>query len=85
MTYIIESGIPVKNAKGRPHVYPFEKMNAGESFFVEVKEGENPKYVQTKLATLARRYSLRYSPEAKFSTSIEKQEEKQGVRIWRIA
>ena len=81
MTYVIESGIPVKNAKGRPHVYPFEKMLKGESFFVQIKDGENPKYVQTKLATLARRYSLRYSPNVKFSTSIEKNGEGQGVRV----
>lgn len=85
MTFKIESGIPIKNTKGRPHTYPFEKMKMGDSFFVEVQEGENPKYIQTKLSTLARRYSFRYSPEAKYTTSIEKNEEKVGVRVWRVS
>ena len=83
MSYVIESGIPLKNAKGRPHVYPFDKMKEGESFWVEAKEDENPKYVQTKLATLARRYALKHSPSSKFATSIEIQGEKSGVRVWR--
>ena len=85
MSYKIEIGIPVKHSKGRPHIYPFDKMKVGESFFVDVKEGENAKYVQTKLATLARRYALRYCPETKYATSSEKNEERIGVRVWRVS
>jgi hypothetical protein len=83
MTFKIESGVPIKSAKGRPHIYPYERMKSGDSFFVEAQEGENPKYLQTKLSTLARRYSFRYSPEAKYTTSIEKNEEKIGGLLYR--
>jgi len=80
----IETGIPVKNQKGRPHSYPFEKMKVGDSFFVEVGKEENAKYAQTKFATLARRYAIRYLVNGKFCTSIDEKQGKLGVRVWRI-
>ena len=76
--YKIEQGVPIP---GRGVLYPFEKMNTGDSFFVPLGEGKHPTDLQTSIRTSCyRRFGTK-----KFSIRRVKQDGIIiGARCWCI-
>jgi hypothetical protein len=80
--YKIEKGIDIPKStnngkRGNPRRYPFDKMEIGDSFFVESK---NLSKARNSITSCAAIYTKKHNPEAKFmSLTIEN-----GIRVWRI-
>jgi hypothetical protein len=79
--YKIEKGIEPVNPNGgklgKPRIYPFDKMEIGDSFFVE---SNNVNQTRNSLGACCYNYVKRNDPEKKFM--VRKVEG--GVRVWRI-
>jgi len=68
---IIEKNVPIsKKASGRPIVYPFHKMDVGDSFFCEVKRST----LAPSAAAAGKRLNAKFSVRA----------EGKGFRVWRV-
>ena len=78
----IEKNIPfMGNGKRGPDLkYPFDQMNAGDSFFIELKKGQMHLSLQSSIHSAARRWAFRNMVESKWATKREGN----GIRIWRI-
>jgi hypothetical protein len=78
----IEKGVPLPAPRvGRPTIYPFANMVAGDSFFVTVPEADR-KRLYTTLRTSVRDWRARHG--GKFAIRTIKAPES-GLRVWRIA
>lgn len=76
----IEKGIEMPRINSKNSYYPYEKMEVGDSFYIEVKEGENMWNVQSRLLTSSKSFILKNNLQWKFTTrKMDK-----GFRIWRI-
>ena len=79
--YQIERNVPLP-AKGSANaartIYPFKQMEVEDSFFVELKEGDNLPALQRRLVAAVTSYRRR-NGEGKF---VVRQVE-DGVRVWR--
>ena len=79
----IEKNIPYKRKGRKGHaIFPFEKMEEGDSFFVSLDKGKNIASLRCQLHSNAKSYCLRNKLEWKFTTRIDI--ENNGVRIWRL-
>jgi hypothetical protein len=76
----IEKGVsyPHKRRAGK-RVFPFDKMDVGDSFFIPLGANQKIKSLQCQLSNNAKSYCLRNRLLLRFKTSIEDG----GVRIWR--
>ena len=79
---VIEKNIPIakKERKGMNSEYPWDKMEIGDSFHVDVPEGKKINTVQSSVHAIARIYALYNHLNIKFTT----RKEEGGFRIWRI-
>ena len=68
----IEKGIEIPSGRKASRVYPFDKMEVGDSFLVNAKE-------QVKVMSSARPYGIRTGKKF-VSRKME-----DGVRVWRYA
>lgn len=74
----IEKNIPIPGSSGLK--YPFDKMEVGDSFYVELKGDEKAHSVQSNLMTNAKGYAIRRKLDWQF---ISRKTEL-GIRVWRI-
>ena len=70
--YVIESGIPLPSTLASI----FRKLRPGQSFFVPLKNGEDPHLRQQRLATRA--WQLK---AGRFAT----RQVPGGIRVWKVA
>lgn len=80
----IEKGIklpPQKRKESYPLKYPLDKMDVGDSFFIETIKPESPNSTRTKIISEIRKY-IKTNPEKKFTTRT--QIKPLGIRAWRI-
>ena len=86
--YKVESGIPLKErVYGRHAVkYPFENMNIGDSFFMEVETNEHRVLRTTAQASVhGRLREYKKSGRVPESFKIATRFVDNGVRVWRTA
>jgi hypothetical protein len=74
MTIVIDKGIPLPEKHVR-WKYPFDKMDAGDSFFVANKD-------TAQMSALCKRAGARLG--ARFVTAKVESEGSWGVRVWRM-
>jgi hypothetical protein len=74
MSYDIEKGVPLPEKHVR-WKYPFEQLQAGESFFVANKD-------TTQMSALCKRAAKRLGH--RFITAKATKGEQSGVRVWRM-
>ena len=70
----IEKNIPIPQRR----VYPFKKMEIGDSFFIPLPEGRNVQYLQSNLTWSARMKRIRVTTRRTEENGVF------GVRVWRI-
>lgn len=76
MTIKIDKDVPMPaNAGSKSHVYPFQNMEVGDSFFAAGKTGD-------QLTNAAAHYRKRNSWGFSCRNTVEN--EVKGARIWRI-
>ncbi len=77
----IEKNIPIKKKNGFGTQYPWDKMEIGDSFYLEIPKGV--KYIthQSSVLTTSRSWAMYNNESAKFSS----RKERKGFRVWRIA
>lgn len=73
----IEQGVPMPQARGAEMVYPFEKMEVGDSFYVEGKKGAT---INGAIQAYIRKEIIASGCTKKFACRSDAK----GVRIWRI-
>ncbi len=83
----IEDNVPVASVgSGRKRMYPFDRLNVGQSFFVPC-EGENGKRTKASVQSAARVAAKRYRESGQTMKFISRSENKggiTGVRIHRV-
>jgi hypothetical protein len=78
--YEIEKGIEMpRGGKGRKPIYPFRKMNVGESFFVQVASDNSYEKMAKMRSIMGSCRKTRLAPK-EFTTKIETG----GIRVWRV-
>ena len=80
----IDKNIPIPaphNVNGRPGIYPWHEMEIGDSFAIT---SEDPKKTRNQLSASAQRGSIRKTGR-KFTIRVVTENDKQIVRVWRIA
>ena len=81
---IIDKGIPLPDdLRGGRTMYPFDKMEAGDSMFFVLKEGDNAQRMKNRLAQSSRTYGKKQEPEQHFVIRYRLENEISGVRVWR--
>lgn len=78
MAIKIEKGIPLPNKLNR-RIYPFDKMEIGDSFLVKLNTDVKISIQKQKIYLASWRFSQLH-PETKFTTASFQNE----VRVWRI-
>ena len=73
---------PPKGGTGRRRIYPFDKMNVGDSFHISIenRKNNNLNYLRNSLLGSANSWANRHRKDYRFITKIQEA----GVRIWRI-
>jgi len=83
----IEDNIPVARIEsGRKRLYPFDKLNVGQSFFIPC-DGENGERTKESVRASARVASKRYKDQGfavKFISRVDTKDGVTGVRIHRV-
>jgi hypothetical protein len=74
MDFKIEKGLPIPPGKGRGGMYPFDQMEAGDSFFVADDPGIKGTSVSNSAASYERKHNKKFS--------VRKVEG--GWRCWRV-
>ena len=74
----IEKGVPLSPKRGFEGVYPFPRMDVGDSFLVTVAPDEVAYKVRNRIASAAHAWGRAH--DAKFATRIIQA----GVRVWRV-
>jgi len=80
-TYEIEHGIPIPEKEKAPSIFPFDKMQVGDSFKVPIILNKTPKSKYNTLHTAIGRYRKTH-PEQRFAIRYIRKEE--CIRCWRI-
>lgn len=79
MMFEVQSGIPLKRARGRGRrKYPWDTMEVGGSFFVADAE-------QKQLAHAAYMWRRNNDMSRRFETRVTTENGVHGVRVWRTA
>jgi len=84
MEYIIEKNIPLPSRWGHGlageycGMYPFHKMEEGDSFLYECQSGN--KRAQARLCGAANHYTKRWENDQKFRVRTVNE----GYRVWRV-
>jgi hypothetical protein len=71
----IERGIPMPKRRAAPRKYPFDKMKAGDSFFIETAADRSRAVVQASVAATARARGVQIT-----TRTVDG-----GIRVWRTA
>lgn len=74
----IEKNVPFKKTEGK-RIYPFRKMEVGDSFFAKVESNDPEEKYKKYLSILGACRYARMGPK-KFSAKVEEG----GVRCWRV-
>lgn len=82
--YEIEKNIPIptdrhRGGRGKP-IYPFAKMEVGDSFFVPLPEGAVPNKFRTRIYLGARRHKEVHNPDFQITVKAYPG----GFRCWRL-
>ena len=64
-------------------MYPFDKLEVGDSMFFVLKEGDNAQRMKNRLAQASRTYGKKQEPEQHFVIRYRLENEISGVRVWR--
>lgn len=80
-TYEIEHGIPIPEKEKAPSIFPFDKMQVGDSFKVPIILNKTPKSKYNTVHTAIGRYRKTH-PEQRFAIRYICKEE--CIRCWRI-
>lgn len=82
--FTVEKAIPIPPPRrpGRVSKYPFEGMNAGDSFAVPLAAELSEKTAIQRLLGAATAWAKRKPSTAKFTARIVKENDIQMVRIW---
>lgn len=80
-TYEIEHGIPIPEKEKAPSIFPFDKMQVGDSFKVPIILNKTPKSKYNTVHTAIGRYRKTH-PEQRFAIRYIRKEE--CIRCWRI-
>lgn len=84
----VTSEVPPPNRKGgRPLRYPFDRMSAGDSFFVPLRASESRTRAKDRLRAAGNGWAKRHGKPLRFTaldatTVDDKGREIQGVRVW---
>ena len=80
IVYEIEKNVPIPKPQvvGRPSKYPFEKMDVGDSFFVENQKHESVYKLSVTISQATRRSRLK-------GKRFTVRQLDGGVRVWRTA
>ena len=82
--FIIDKGIPLPDdMRGGRALYPFGKLDTGDSIFFPLKEGDNAKRMKNRLSQASRTFGKKQEPERHFVLRYRLEDEVSGVRIWR--
>tara|TARA_R100001377_G_C3082110_1_gene72796 strand:+ start:232 stop:495 length:264 start_codon:yes stop_codon:yes gene_type:complete len=82
--FIIDKGIPLPDdMRGGRALYPFDKLDTGDSIFFPLKEGDNAKRMKNRLSQATRTFGKKQEPERHFVLRYRLENEISGVRIWR--
>ena len=82
--FIIDKGIPLPDdMRGGRSLYPFDKLDTGDSVFFPLKEGDNAKRMKNRLSQASRTFGKKQEPERHFVLRYRLENEVSGVRIWR--
>lgn len=73
----------IEMPRRRNERWPWAKMEVGDSFFTPAN-GQEMKYVRSKISTCALSWGKRHSGE-RFATRVTDENGGRGVRIWRVA
>ena len=82
----IQKHIPIPESRGRPGIangYPFDSMEVGDSFAVQVDPGKTMASVQKHVRSVA--CSPNHRKKHKYVTRSLVENERVVVRIWRTA
>ena len=80
----IEKNVPPPTPRG-PHNYPWDKMEKGDSFFVECKDPEERKKLAARMSASASNFAKSMPlGDRKFAVRQVEEGDKAGVRAWRI-
>lgn len=79
---MIEKDIPLPKKKRFGYFdAPYDRMEIGDSFFYELREGQKRSSVHASLIGNGRRWALRNGLYHRFVT----RNEGNGIRVWRVA
>jgi hypothetical protein len=71
----VEHGVPMPSAGVRPAIYPFAKMEIGDSFFIPKKTSAD---ISSSGVYWAKKLGHKYSARSVIENGIP------GTRIWRV-
>lgn len=78
----IDKDVPVPGKNSfRKSIYPFDIMEIGDSFLVELKDGEVLRRVISRVSSVAGLAAKRSGGGVKFTA----RQTADGIRVWRIA
>ena len=84
MTFKIDKGIPVPPKQGsRGCPYPWDEMQAGDSFSVAVPEGRDAAKYGHQIVGSGRNWAKHHAPGAKFT--VRSESNGKAVRVWMVA
>jgi len=78
--YKIEKNIPITKGVGYKEVYPFTKMEVGDSFAINCKSVKDTSNQRLKVLNYARQFILNTNSKMKFRTKVQPNN---VVRVWR--
>lgn len=80
----IEKNVPPPPSRGR-HNYPWDKMQPGESFFVECEDPAERKRLSSRMSASASNFAMSMPlDDRKFTVRQVDDGDRVGVRAWRI-
>lgn len=82
-----ERGVPVPpaNVGGRPPIYPFAQMQAGDSFPVKLRKGESLEEAARRARSAAATWRARNLAQISFRVRIVQEGGRSVVRCWMTA
>lgn len=83
----LERGVPAPPASvgGRPAIYPFSTMQAGDSFPVRIRKGETAEDVARRVRSAAATWRSRNLAQVSFRVRAVVEDGKTVVRCWMMA
>jgi hypothetical protein len=81
IVFEIEKNIPVpERLESYPAVYPFDRMEAGDSFFVPNEGNETGVQTAYRVRNASAKFRRKHRPDWRFCTKAKSN----GARIWRM-